>query len=231
MDETTFTGGVEMTPEGLIAAHPNAIFTVGDTMVEPLAMLPEMVNVEDVAYALSNAARFTGHVKRTDGFPFNVAQHACNVARLVMRRSPDPDDWAYALHHDDTEAFLSDMARPIKHYNDFGDAYRVIESGLMEAIAAAFALPQTEMPEVVHWADNVALRVECRDFMGPTMKAMYADGNEDVECYFPEPVKAWSHERAEREYLGLHHAIEAIRAGHVPEALAAIESLDNEQED
>jgi hypothetical protein len=210
----------EMTPEALVAAHPNAIWTHADVMVEPLDMKPEMVSLHDVAYALSNSTRFTGHMKRGDnGFPFSVAQHSCNVARLVLRKVGEGatwDDAMYGLLHDATEAYLSDMARPLKHYNEFGDAYRAIEDGLMVAIAQHFDLPPGPMPKVVKWADDLALRVECRDFMGPTMRAMYADGNEDVGCYFPERLTVWTHEQAEREFLALFHMIEALRRGALP---------------
>lgn len=209
----TFEGGVPMTAEGLVAAHPNAIWTCSDNMVEPLDMKPEMVSIEDVAYALSNQPRFTGHIKRSpEGFPFTVAQHSCNVARLTMR-APDttPDEWLYGLVHDGTEAFLSDMARPLKHYNVFGDAYREIESGLMDAVAAHLGLNPT-MPDAVKWADDVALRVECRDLMGATMKMMYADGNADVEFFFPEPLEVWTHEEAERRFLVLYNDIQLLRS-------------------
>lgn len=206
-----FDGGVPMTPEGLVAAHPNAIWTVADNMVEPLDMTPEMVNISDVAYALSNQPRFTGHVKRDRGFPITVAQHSCNVARLTMRKSNSWDDVLYGLVHDATEAYLSDMARPIKHYNVFGDAYREIETGLMQAIAAKFGLDPA-MPDVVKWADDFALRVECRDFMGPVMKQMYADPvAEELAIYFPKPMRVWSHEEAEEQFLWLAAAIESYR--------------------
>lgn len=218
MTNDTFEGGVPMTAEGLVAAHPNAIWTCSDNMVEPLDMKPEMVSIEDVAYALSNQPRFTGHIKRSpEGFPFTVAQHSCNVARLVMRKSieliediPGPDEWLYGLVHDGTEAFLSDMARPLKHYNVFGDAYREIEGGLMDAVAAHLGLDPA-MPPVVKWADDVALRVECRDLMGKTMKMMYADGNEDVEFYFPKPLEVWTHVDAERRFLDLYNDIQLLR--------------------
>jgi uncharacterized protein len=208
---TDFEGGVPMTAEGLVAAHPNAIWTCSDRMVEPLDMKPEMVRIEDVAYALSNQPRFTGHVKRDEGFPITVAQHSCNVARLTMRRSQSWDDALYGLVHDATEAYLSDMARPIKHYNVFGDAYREIETGLMQAIAAKFGLDPT-MPDAVKWADDMALRVECRDFMGPVMKQMYADPvAQELAVYFPTPVRVWSHEQAEDEFLWLAQTIESYR--------------------
>jgi 5'-deoxynucleotidase YfbR-like HD superfamily hydrolase len=227
-----FQGGVPMTAEGLVAAHPNAIWTCSDNMVEPLDMKPEMVRIEDVAYALSNQPRFTGHVKRTDGFPFTVAQHSCNVARLVMRRSQSWDDVLYGLVHDGTEAFLSDMARPLKHYNEFGDLYREVEEGLMRPLAQSLGLGSL-MPKVVKWADDVALRVECRDFMGPTMKSMYADGNEDVALYFPEPVEAWSHVRAEDEFMVLFHGIQSLRGargeafGPLPGSAASAQRFGN----
>ena len=220
MQGDKFEGGVPMTAEGLVAAHPNAIWTCSDNMVEPLDMKPEQVSIADVAYALSNQPRFTGHIKRSpEGFPFTVAQHSCNVARLVMRRSPDVNEWLYGLMHDAPEYVFSDMARPIKHYNKFGDAYREIEGGIMDAVAAKLGL-DPEMPDVVKWADNVALRVECRDLMGETMKMMYADGNEDVEMYFPEPIRIWSHEEAERRFTDLYNDIMSIREGVIRDSLA-----------
>lgn len=212
-DDTTFEGGVPMTDEGLVASNPNAIWTVSDMMVEPLDMTPEMVKVTDIAHALSQACRFTGHTREF----FSVAQHSANVSKLVVRRMSWDNgfDWGvalYALLHDATEAYLSDMARPLKHYNEFGDAYRKIEARLMWAIAEAHDL-DPEMPEVVKWADDVALRVECRDLMGPTMKAMYADGNEDVAMYFPEPMRAWSPREAERTFLDTYTQITELREG------------------
>lgn len=220
----------EMTPEMLVADHPNAIWTASDTMVEPLDMKPEMVKIEDIAFALSNNSRFTGHTARQDGKVYTVAQHSCNVARLVMRRSSSFTEWLKALLHDGTEAYLSDMARPLKHYNEFGDAYRAIEDGLAEAIISKFGLEGEMVTPVVKWADNVALAVECRDLMGPTMKAMYADGNEDVTAYFPHTLVLWSHDRAEREFLGLFHVIEALRAGHIDLAIAELDGLDYNEE-
>lgn len=212
----------EMTPEGLVAAHPNAIWTCSDNMVEPLDMTVEMVRIEDVAYALSNQPRFTGHVKRTDGFPFTVAQHSCNVARLVLRKGGTWDEVLYGLVHDGTEAFLSDMARPLKHYNDLGDLYREVEDGLMRPIAAALGL-DPEMPSIVKWADDIALRVECRDFMGPTMRKMYADPvEEELTLYFPDAIRAWSHEEAEAEFLTAFRLVQGIRSGD----MEAVEDAD-----
>lgn len=194
----------QLTKELLIADHPNAIFTVSDRMVEPLDMKPDMVDIYDIAHALSNNCRFTGHVLEF----YSVAQHSVIVSNLVEAKTGEPEEAMWGLLHDATEAYLSDMARPLKHYNVFGDSYREVEDGLMTAIAAHFDLLPV-MPDSVKWADDAALRVECRDLMGPTMKAMYA--NEETDELFPKVLVSWQPFFAENQFLARFHELQRSR--------------------
>jgi hypothetical protein len=68
---------------------------------------PESVFFDDIAYALSNICRFTGH---TSPF-YSVGEHAYNMSYLV---GDDPYVCMAALHHDDSEAITNDISAPMK---------------------------------------------------------------------------------------------------------------------
>lgn len=66
---------------------------------------PDSIDIDDIAYALSNLCRFTGHVRF-----FSVAEHSVLVAGRVA-----PELRLAALLHDASEAYLGDIASPLKY--------------------------------------------------------------------------------------------------------------------
>ena len=92
---------------------------------------PEMVHIEDIANALSNICRFTGHVKKF----YSVALHSVRVSYLVP-----PEDALQALLHDATEAYMSDINSPLKH-TDALAGYRLLEQRMWEVIAEKYGIP------------------------------------------------------------------------------------------
>lgn len=122
----------------------------------PLNAKVEDICIEDIAHALSQICRFTGH---SQSF-YSVAQHSVLVSYVC-----DKNNALYGLLHDMSEAFLGDISRPLKRTNVFRP-YREYEKKLQEVMCAKFGLPLEE-PKDVKWADNKLLVTEARDLMSP----------------------------------------------------------------
>lgn len=122
----------------------------------PLAARPHEVSIHDIAHALSNLCRFTGH---TEAF-YSVAQHSVLVSQVVP-----PADALWGLLHDAAEAYINDLNRPVKHSAGLG-TYRVIEQSLSRVIAQRFGL-SPEIPGSVREADDRMLWTERRDLLKP----------------------------------------------------------------
>src|SRR3954471_20188676 len=63
------------------------------------------VTLDDIATALSNVCRFSGHLPCF----YSVAQHLVNTSRIVA-----PEFAFDALMHDTAEAFTNDLPTPLK---------------------------------------------------------------------------------------------------------------------
>lgn len=110
---------------------------------------PDDVDLEDLATTLAKINRFIG---RTD-HPYSVAQHAV-VTSLIC-----PPNQAYeCLHHDDAEAYVGDLASPIKRHAAKG--FSALEERIRRwALAPALSL-RPAVPKYVHKWDKAALTME-----------------------------------------------------------------------
>jgi hypothetical protein len=128
------------------------IVTYSGIKMYPLDPRPEEICFEDIAHALSNLCRWTGHCKEF----YSVAQHSVLVS---VHCSPENAMWG--LLHDASEAYLNDIARPLKISGDYSE-YRKVESVLMIAIAEKFNLIYP-IPDEVKDIDNRFIQTEARD--------------------------------------------------------------------
>lgn len=103
---------------------------------------PRQVRLDDIAHALSHLCRYTGHCSTF----WSVAQHSLLVANLVAwsarQSGMTPDDAARlelaGLLHDAPEAYLGDVATPLKKILP---EYQRIEANVAEAVERRFGLP------------------------------------------------------------------------------------------
>lgn len=82
--------------------------------VDPLNLQPSQVCLEDIAHALANKGRYTGHAK----FFYSVGQHT------LLGAAQMPADFRLAfLLHELSEVYLPDIAGPLKPFVqvDFSD--------------------------------------------------------------------------------------------------------------
>lgn len=131
------------------------------TQFWPLDPKPEDVDIIDIAHALSLVCRFTGHVREF----YSVAQHSLLVSSRAANLAKTREDAIrlarWGLLHDASEAYLADVARPVKRTPAMA-AYREAEKRLQAVICQRFGLPVEEPPEVKQ-ADLEVLYTEARD--------------------------------------------------------------------
>jgi hypothetical protein len=123
---------------------------------------PETFDLRDIAHALANTCRFGGHSRVF----YSVAEHAVRVADKLI--DEHYSDFALAgLHHDDAEAYLGDIPRPLKPL--LGEPYRAMTRAVDDAITEALGNLWGESYYLrcnqVRSADEWMLHVEARSMM------------------------------------------------------------------
>jgi hypothetical protein len=150
--------------------------------VYPFDPKPEQIDIRDIAHALSMKCRFTGHTR----YHYSVAQHSLLVCLLATHRGYPEHVIRQALLHDATEAYLPDVASPLKRVlwvsadpQNAGPggstmlSFKEAENRLQACIFEAFGLPKQEDPLIkvldadVYRAEKWALMPEVKTFQTP----------------------------------------------------------------
>ena len=126
----------------------------------PLDPRPEEIDRLDIAHALSQICRFTGHSK----WHYSVATHSLLCAEYLHLEGASEAIQLRALLHDASEAYICDVARPVKPYLQ---NYTDIEKQLMNVIYLSFGLPadDPEADAAVKRADDALLHMEALKLM------------------------------------------------------------------
>jgi len=115
----------------------------------PLAPQADDVHPTDIAHALAMTCRYGGHVAQF----YSVAEHSVLVSQWLEREGASRDVQLIGLLHDAAEAYLPDVAKPIKPQMP---EFRSIESAVLATVFERFGLPpRTDdgLPEPVKHAD------------------------------------------------------------------------------
>lgn len=105
----------------------SVIKTYTGIMFNPLTPDTEKINIQDIAHALSLICRANGHFKTF----YSVGQHCINCAEEAAARGYSVRVQLACLLHDGSEAYISDVTRPVKRMLP---KYLEIEKPLQDAI-------------------------------------------------------------------------------------------------
>lgn len=173
---------------------------------------PKKIKITDIAKALSHINRFTGHFGQ-----YSVAQHSLLVLYLtecaVKKEKTLSKEAAalagmVALLHDASEAYLNDVAAPLKQLACMS-GYRELESKMTDAIWDAVGIDSSACPltnceeiyiveDIVQKADKAAFDIEVAALPvslnygggdGRLLKINRQDTEETMDLY----LKAFNH--------------------------------------
>lgn len=127
----------------------------------PLDPKIEEISIQDIAHSLSLLTRANGH------FPefYSVGQHSIHCYEEAMARGYSHRLMLMCLLHDASEAYLSDITRPVKKNMP---EYIVIEKRLQDMIYTRFlgSVPTSEEQALISDVDDTLLYYEFDHYMG-----------------------------------------------------------------
>ena len=141
---------------------------------------PDSIDIRDIAHALSQLCRFTGH----SNLFYSVAQHSLLVSEKMPGR---PIDKLTALLHDAAEAYIGDVSSPLKsqmrycgsdyesegpsHYDDLE---REVNTVIQKKFSLPPAIPLSSAGDLNLWKiyDGAAVVFEGEGFMGLSLEEL-----------------------------------------------------------
>jgi len=149
---------IKEAPENM---KPTLVVTHSGKGLNPLNPDPKLIDIEDIAQALSKQCRYTGH---TNQF-YSVAQHSVLAARWAKNDGHNATTCLAILLHDASEAYLSDISSPVKQVLS---EYQKIEEKLQGAIYKKFlggANVSTVLKDTIKKYDRKMLGLEVHYLM------------------------------------------------------------------
>ena len=167
------------------------ITTISGKHFDPIEPEEDLIDIKDIAHSLSLVCRGNGHVKHF----YSVAQHSIACALEAKARGYSDMVFLACLLHDASEAYLSDVTRPVKkdltYYLEVEDRLQHLiwrhfigRDITLEEDAQVFAIDDDMMSMEFHL--NMAETIN-EDYKGLIRTINCACQNPaDVECEFLE---------------------------------------------
>lgn len=165
------------------------IRTFSGLYVNPLAMRPEDIRIEDIAHHLSNLCRYTGACPEN----YNVAQHSVLVSWRLETYGVSRELQLAGLLHDAAEYVFNDLASPVKK-DPRMKWYRDLEHETTKMIFRVFGLAPGLLA-LTKPVDDELFHAE--------VKTWWGTGG---------PVVVWSQEKSEQRFLERFHELNISRS-------------------
>jgi len=155
----------------------------------------ESIDIKDIAHALSNMCRFSGHTVRF----YSVAQHSVIVSRMLINDEQDGVQNRLlrlaGLLHDAAEAYTFDCPSPIlRSFLELKD----LQDNLLTLVAKKFDIPPGLIfSRQVYISDMRTLMTEKRDLITAHPQSWEID----FEPFKISPIKPMLPSEAEEDFL------------------------------
>lgn len=153
------------------------ITTVSGKHFDPVEPDESLIDINDIAHSLSLICRGCGHTR----FFYSVAQHSIACALEAQERGYSRDVVLACLLHDGSEAYLSDVTRPVKAHLDY---YREVEDRLQDLIWKHFLhrdITEEERKQVFEVDDDM-LSMEFHQVMAEDIDDRYHRIKRAIVC-------------------------------------------------
>jgi hypothetical protein len=157
----------------------------------PSAPKVDDITIIDIAHHLSNICRYNGSTIAH----YSVAQHSCILCDYVQKaRSGTPLDCLQILMHDAPEAWIGDMARPIKQH---APDYRKMDHDVTVVVRSWMGWDGLPIPD---WQDELDTRIiadERAQVVFDQENDWLMDGVEPLDV----DIEPWTARLSEQQFL------------------------------
>ncbi len=160
---------------------------------DPLDVDESLLDIKDIAHALSLMCRGNGHVQHF----YSVAQHSLACAKEAKERGYSKEIILGCLFHDASEAYLSDVTRPIKKELTY---YLEVEDVLQKIIWKHFInkILTKEDKKLIFEIDDEMLSLELKELLNEEINDDYLKLKRKVNLSFI------SFEQVEKEFIDFY---------------------------
>lgn len=145
----------------------------------PLKPKCEDIDIEDIAWSLSNICRYNGHCKF-----YSVAEHSIYASQYLSRYALE------GLMHDAAEAYIGDISTPVKQLLP---NIKKIEHRILKCIAEKFNL-EYPFNNAIKKVDLRLLATEASQIMNPQVEVwpQLTEPPFDFRLWCVKPINAFS---------------------------------------